>query len=92
MAIRTDTFRRDIWFFNVDSETRRQLTENAGDNHSPLWSADGRITFASNRDGLQRIYRMTTDSPPTVETLVFGDARTPGSWSPDGLNLFFHES
>ena len=27
-----------------------------------------------------------------VETLVFGDGRTPGSWSPDGTRLFFHEA
>ncbi len=92
LAIRSDTFRRDLWLLAADTKARRQLTENAGDNHTPLWSADGQITFASNREGPQRIYRTTIDPRPTIETLVFGDARTPGSWSPNQQHLFFHES
>ena len=92
VAIRSDTFRRDLWLLHIDTGERTQLTDEAGDNHSPLWSTDERITFASNRDGPQRIYRTTTDAPAAVETLVFGDGRTPGSWSPDGRRLFFHET
>ena len=92
VAVRSDTFRRDLWLLDSETKARRQLTEDAGDNHTPLWSADGRITFASNREGPQRIYRTTTDVRPTIETLVFGDGRTPGSWSPNGRRLFFHES
>ena len=92
MAIRSGTFSRDLWVQDVQTGERRQLTD-AGDNHSPVWSSDGmHITFASNREGPQRIYRMTTADPPVVETLIFGDGRTPGSWTPDGRSLFFHES
>ncbi len=92
MAIRSGTFSRDLWVQDVQTGERRQLTE-AGDNHSPVWSSDGtHITFASNREGPQRIYRTTAAAPPVVETLIFGDARTPGSWTRDGRSLFFHES
>lgn len=92
VTIRSGTFSRDLWMFDVATGGRRQLTQEAGQNHTPVWSADGRrITFASNRDGPQRIYRMTTDAAAAVETLLFGDGRTPGSWSPSDQDLFFHE-
>ena len=93
MTIRSGLFSRDLWIQDAESGQRRKLTADEGDNHSTVWSRDGtRITFASSREGPQRIYRMTLTDPPVSETLVFGDGRTPGSWAPDGRSLFFHES
>jgi Tol biopolymer transport system component len=93
VTIRSDTFTRDLWAIDLAGGDRTQITHEAGDNHSPLWSTDGRrVTFASSRDGPQRIYRTTLGPSARVETLIFGDGRTPGSWSPDGQSLFFHES
>ena len=92
MTIQGGAFSRDLWTYDVAAGERRRLTHEAGQNHSPLWSEDGRwITFASNRDGPQRIYRVAAGATNTVETLLFGDGRTPGSWSPADRDLFFHE-
>ena len=92
MAISAGTFTRDLWTLSLTTGERRRVTQEAGDNHSPLWADNGQhITFASNRDGPQRIYRVTPFERAGIETLLFGDGRTPGSWSPDGQNLFFHE-
>ena len=92
VTIRTDPFARDLWLYDTIANERRRLTGGAGDNHAPLWSPNGRqLTFASSRDGPQRIFRMNAAGGQMPETLVFGDARTPGSWSPDGRMLFFHE-
>ena len=93
MAVRTGPFRRDLWMREAAPGPRRRLTNEAGDNHSPVWSVDGRrLAFASNREGLQQIYRMTVDDdPPRVEHWIDGDARTPGSWSAAGT-LLFHEA
>lgn len=91
MAVSAGTFTRDLWVLDLTTGERRRVTHQAGDNHSPLWADDSRrITFASNRDGPQRVYR-ATPTGSRVETLLFGDGRTPGSWSPDERNLFFHE-
>ena len=88
----TAILRRDLWMLDLATGERRQLTAAAGDNHSPLWSPDGvTLTFASSRAGPQRILRMQVASAATPETLVGGDQRTPGSWSPDGRRLAFHE-
>ena len=92
MTIQGSAFSRDLWTYDVATGERRRLTQDAGQNHSPLWSEDGRwVTFASNRDGPQRIYRVTVGAVSTLETLLFGDERTPGSWSPADRDLFFHE-
>jgi len=92
MTIQGDGFSRDLWTYDVAAGERRRLTQDAGQNHSPLWSEDSRwVTFASNRDGPQRIYRVAVGATNTVETLLFGDGRTPGSWSPADQELFFHE-
>ena len=92
-ASRTDPFSRDLWLVDLGTHHRQRLTEDAGDNHSPIWSPDGRrVVFASSRDGPQRIYSMPTTGDATPDTLLFGDGRTPGSWSQDGRTLFFHET
>lgn len=93
MSIRTEFLRRDIWSFDIASGERRQLTAQAGDNHSPVWSPDGAaVSFASSRYGPQRIFRQpVTGDASALEMLVAGDARTPGSWSRDGRTLGFHE-
>ena len=90
-AVSAGTFTRDLWVLDLTAGTRQRITHQAGDNHSPLWADDGRrITFSSNRDGPQRVYR-ATPTGSRLETLLFGDGRTPGSWSPDDRTLFFHE-
>ena len=53
----------DIWIMNADGSNRKQLTSNAGDNHNPTVSPDGRyIVFTSKRDGGTRnVWRMNID-------------------------------
>ena len=88
----TAVLRRDLWLLDLDRGARRQLTRDAGDNHSPLWTRDGAaLTFASSRTGLQRIFRLRAGSGEVSGPLFGGDLRAPGSWSPDGQRLAFHE-
>ena len=88
----TTILQRDLWLLDLDDGTRHRLTDSAGDNHSPLWSRDGRsITFASSRTGLQQVFRLRLSTPGAAEAILHGDLRTPGSWSPDGRRLAFHE-
>ena len=88
----TAFLRRDLWLLDLGRGTRRQLTREAGDNHSPLWSRDGEaLTFASSRTGLQHVFSLRARSAEVSGPLLGGDLRTPGSWSPDGRRLAFHE-
>ncbi len=88
----TAVLRRDLWLLDLERGTRRQLTGDAGDNHSPLWTRDGAaLTFASSRTGLQRIFDLRIRGAEVAGPLFGGDLRAPGSWSPDGRRLAFHE-
>ena len=88
----TAILRRDLWLLDLGRGTRQQLTRDAGDNHSPLWTRDGEaLAFASSRTGLQRVFRLRPQNEEVAGPLFGGDLRTPGSWSPDGRRLAFHE-
>ena len=94
VAVSTVTafLRRDLWLLDLAAGNRRQVTAEAGDNHSPVWSPDGRtLTFSSSRTGLQRLFRLRVQGLDVLGPLLGGDRRTPGSWSPDGRRLAFHE-
>ena len=91
-AATTAILRRDLWLLDLASGSRRQLTAEAGDNHSPLWSRGGAaLTFASSRAGLQQLFRLRLPDLDTGGPLLGGDLRAPGSWSPDGRRLAFYE-
>lgn len=88
----TAIFQRDLWLYDFVTGRRQQITEDAGDNHSPLWSANSMtLTFASSRAGLQRLFQISLPSLAASGPLVDGDQRTPGSWSRDERRLAFHE-
>ena len=92
ISVVTSFLRRDLWLLDLAGGARRQVTAEAGDNHSPLWSPDGAtLTFASSRTGLQRLFRLRVRGLDVSGPLVGGDQRTPASWSPDGRRLAFHE-
>ncbi len=85
-------FRRDLWVYDLSSQRRLQITQDAGDNHSPLWSiTEPSLTFASSRTGLQRLFQIALPSMEATGPLFGGDLRTPGSWSHNGNKLAFHE-
>ena len=46
---------------NIDGTGLRQLTQNSALDSSPTWAQDGRIVFASDRAGPQRLYIMNAD-------------------------------
>ncbi len=83
---------RDLWLLDLAGGSRLRLTEGSGDNHSPLWSRDGRsITFASSRTGLQQLFRLDLPGLDASGPILGEDLRTPGSWSPGDRDLAFHE-
>lgn len=42
---------RDIYSYNVEKNTHKQLTTNVGEDRDPIYTADGKIVFLSQRDG-----------------------------------------
>ena len=52
---------REIRVLDVARPDRITLTIQGGDNQSPAWMDNRRLTFGSNRDGLQKIYVVSVD-------------------------------
>jgi serine/threonine-protein kinase len=91
VVVRSGLMTRDIRVLDAAHPDRVQLTIQGGDNQSPAWIPDGRLSFASNRDGGQRIYVLTVEgskqggqsAAPAAKPLFSADVsspRNPASW------------
>jgi len=83
----------DIWVYDIARETLTRLTFE-GDNSQPHWTPDGkRVTWRSIRDGVPgNLFWKLADGTGAVERLTTSEFRqNPGSWSPDGQVLAFHQ-
>lgn len=56
-------FARDIWVYDVKAGTHTKLTDFAGGDHTPVWSADGsEIYYLSEQEGsVFNVWRMNAD-------------------------------
>jgi len=79
-----------IYIMRSDGSDPAQITANAYNDTSPVWSPDGRrIAFVSDRDGSREIYVMNADGNEQLNL-----SRNPAedwtpAWSPDGKRLAF---
>ncbi len=83
----------DIWVYDIPRETLTRLTFE-GSNQQPHWTPDGkRVTWRSERDGVPgNLFWKLADGTGAVERLTTSQFRqNPGSWSPDGQFLAFHQ-
>jgi len=93
VAVRSGVMTRDIRVVEMAHPDRTAFTVQGGDNLSPAWLPDGRLSFASNRTGLQRIYIASRDGRKVVP-LFSTDvqvARNPASWVRQPPMLAFYE-
>jgi DNA-binding winged helix-turn-helix (wHTH) protein/Tol biopolymer transport system component len=67
----TESGNADIWVFDPDRGTRRQLTTNPGADFNPASSPDGRtIVFASDRSGASGLWAMSDAGESSVRQLT----------------------
>jgi serine/threonine-protein kinase len=84
-----------IFVYDLSGESEiRQLTFEGG--RHPAWTPDGQwITYASGRDGKERIYRQRADGRGVAEALTDpaeGKAHALPAWTADGARLAYTES
>ncbi len=83
----------DIWVYYIARNTLTRLTFE-GINQQPQWTPDGkRVTWRSERERvLGNLFWKLADGTGAVERLTTSEFRqNPGSWSPDGQFLAFHQ-
>jgi serine/threonine-protein kinase len=88
-----DGKQRDIWVYDLERETLRQLTFDSGNDALPVWTPDGkRIVFGSDRarPGIRNLYWVNADGTGEVTRLTdSADDQRPFSWHPSGKFLAF---
>jgi eukaryotic-like serine/threonine-protein kinase len=80
---------RDIWI--LDQLRMRRLTTDSGRDRFPVWSHDGaRVFFASDRQGLQKMFVQAADGVGAAATVIDpSQASVPNDVSRDGRFLLF---
>jgi dipeptidyl aminopeptidase/acylaminoacyl peptidase len=84
VVVRSGVMTREIRVLDASRPDRIILRIQGGDNQSPAWMDNRRLTFGSNRDGLQKIYVVAVDGkrpPAPLFTANATAARNPASWS-----------
>lgn len=81
---------RDIWIYEISSNTMQKLTDEGTINDRPEWSPDGkRVIYRSNRNGIDALWWQPADLSGSA-TLLHADSMH-GVWegiiSPDGRHL-----
>jgi eukaryotic-like serine/threonine-protein kinase len=91
VVARSGVMTREIRVLDAANSLRIMLTIAGGDNQSPAWIDSRRLTFGSNRDGLQKIYIVDVDGKRPAVPLFSADAtaaRNPASWTRNLLALY----
>jgi serine/threonine-protein kinase len=85
---------RDIWIYDLTRDVPTRLTFADGDDYAPVWSPDGEaIYFASERGGVENIYRKPADGSGEAELVLESDKiSVPLSISPDGRLLAYRQT
>jgi Tol biopolymer transport system component len=86
VVVRPGVITRDIRVLDALKADRVLMTLSGGDNQSPAWMSDSRrLTFGSNRDGLQKIYVVSlgqrTREPKPLFSIDVAAPRNPASWA-----------
>jgi serine/threonine-protein kinase len=84
VAVRAGVMTREIRVLDTAQPARVVLRVQGGDNQSPAWMDNRRLSFGSNRDGPQRIYTVSVGrrgNPVPLFNVDASTARNPASWS-----------
>ena len=89
VVVRSGVMTRDVRVLDMARPDHVIYSIQGGDNQSPAWMDSRRLTFGSNRDGLQKIYVVSVGSKRPPAPLFTADAtaaRNPVSWSRPALS------
>jgi Tol biopolymer transport system component len=88
---RSDGQGSNIWIYELSEKTEIRRVTFEGSNRFPVWSADKRVTFQSDRGGNQAVWWQSADGG-RAEQLTKpgqGEEHIPEAWSPDEKHLLF---
>ncbi|MDE0556557.1 MAG: hypothetical protein OXI24_20275, partial [Candidatus Poribacteria bacterium] len=81
----------DIYVMNPDGSNQVRLTNNQGDDFSPVWSPTSeQILFVSDRSGVADLYVIDADGRRLWKVFKDTAKRIEPAWAPDGKRIVFH--
>lgn len=89
-SITDNKLTRDIWATSIDGKYTKQITEDEGNEMSPIFSPDGKqIAFLSNKSGAYQVFiqDFPMGKPKQVTNMDEGVSNI--LWSPDGKFISF---
>jgi eukaryotic-like serine/threonine-protein kinase len=78
-----------IWLIDADGGTPRRITTQTDNEHTPMWSRDGRWVYFSSQEGTTRDIWRVPASGGTPERLTHGGSGPFACESADGKSLLF---
>jgi eukaryotic-like serine/threonine-protein kinase len=92
VVVRPGVMTREIRVLDMTRPERILFAVRGGDNQSPAWMDNRRLTFASNRDGAQKIYVTSAGGRATpLFTAPVAAPRNPAGWSRGARRLALYE-
>ena len=81
----------DIWTMDLErSNVLARFTSDPANELRPVWSPDGEwIAFASDRSGIENVYRKRANNTAAEELVLKTEAILPSAWAPDGASLLY---
>jgi Tol biopolymer transport system component/predicted Ser/Thr protein kinase len=82
----------DIYTVQIETGSRRRLTDHPGEDHSPVWSPDGNyIAFIRRYEEKSSIYKMTSEGDQEERLITLNETWENLSWSPKQKFLAFSD-
>jgi eukaryotic-like serine/threonine-protein kinase len=92
VVVRPGFVTREIRVLDAARPDRVLWSVVGGDNQSPAWMDNRRLTFGSNRDGVQKIYVVSSGRAPTpLFSVDVAAARSPADWTGAASLLALYE-
>ena len=80
----------DVYVVNADGTNLRRITDHPGEDFDPAWMPDGRLLFASDRDGDQNIWMLDLETGALRQLTSYDGGRTGGPTAAgDGRRVAF---
>lgn len=75
---------KDIWLYNQENKSYKQITSDEGNDYLPLWSDDNTLFFISAKSGAYNVVKISLDTDGNPQ----GDQSTITNYDESGVSYF----